>query len=112
MEREKLISLLLRLGLAFSFIYAAVAAFVNPSAWIGFLPEFLRGGGTLTAFSVGEIVLGIWLLSGWKTFHSAVLSAIAIAGIILFNFGALDIVFRDVAIFLMAIALAVLSKGR
>ena len=112
MEKEKLASLLLRLGLAFSFFYAAISAFINPTSWIGFLPEFLRGGGMLTAFSISEIILGLWLLSGWKTFYSSVLSAIVIAGITVFNFGSFDIVFRDVSILLMAIALAVLSKGK
>ena len=112
MEKEKLASLLLSLGLAFSFFYAAISAFINPNAWIGFFPEFLRSEIILNVFGVGEIVLGLWLLSGWKTFYSSVLSAIVIAGITVFNFGSFDIVFRDVSILLMAIALAVLSKGK
>lgn len=112
MEEEKLVSLLLRLGLAFSFFYAAIAAFINPTSWIGFLPEFLKSEIILNVFGVGEIVLGLWLLSGWKTFYSSVLSAIMITGIIVFNFGSFDIVFRDVSILLMAIVLAFLSKGK
>jgi hypothetical protein len=112
MKKEKLVSLLLRLGLAFAFIYAAISAFINPTAWIGFFPEFLRGEGVLMIFSVGEIVLGLWLLWGKKVFYAAILSALAMAGIVWFNFGAMDIVFRDVSILLMAIALAVLSRGK
>ena len=111
MKRDKLISLLLRLGLAFSFFYAAIASFVNPASWIGFFPSFLRSGSILFLFSIFEIIIGLWLVLGKKVFYAAVLSALSILGIIVFNFGAMDIVFRDVSILLMAIALAVLSYG-
>jgi len=111
MESRKLAIVLLRLGLAFSFIYVAIAAFVNPVSWIGFLPGFLRNETILFVFSIGEIILGGWLLVGWRTFYAAVVSAIVMSGIVVFNLGALDIVFRDVSILLMAIALIVLSRG-
>ena len=110
MEKEKLVSLFLRLGLAFSFFYAAIASFVNPEVWIGFFPEFLRNiNGIATVFSIYELILGGWLLSGKKVFYAAILSALTMFGIVIFNFNAMDIVFRDVSILLAAIALAVLS---
>ena len=105
------VSILLRLGLAFSFIYAAISSFINPSSWIGFFPSFLQNDILLMIFSIYEILLGIWVFSGKKLFYSSVLSSLTLFGIIVFNFGAFDIVFRDVAILAMAIALALLSKS-
>lgn len=120
MERESdrsiptsLVSFILRIGLAVVFLYAAVASFIEPDAWIGYLPislrhivpaDFLLGG-----FSTYEILLSFWLLSGKKILYAASLSAITLIGIIAANFGALDIVFRDFAVFFSALALIVLS---
>ena len=112
MKGQQLASLLLRLGIAFSFAYASIAAFINPTSWIGFLPTFLQNNTFLNIFSTGEIVLAIWLISGWKTFYPALLSALAMLGIIIFNLGALDIVFRDVTILLAALALAALTYNK
>ena len=112
MEKEKLVSLLLRVGIAFSFFYAAIASFVNQAAWIGFFPEFLQSELILNVFSIYEIIIGLWLISNWKVFYSAILSALSILGIIIFNFSAMDIVFRDFTILSASIALAVLSYER
>ena len=112
-DREVLVSFSLRIGLAVVFFYAAIAAFLDPNSWIGFIPLFVRSIiGPLTFLhihSFAEIVLGLWLLSNKKTFYAAILSALAIVSILIFNVGALDIIFRDVAIFFMAVALSILS---
>ncbi|HUZ92750.1 MAG TPA: hypothetical protein VNG29_01995 [Candidatus Paceibacterota bacterium] len=108
-----LVSFLLRIGLASVFLYAAVAAFIEPDAWIGYLPIFLRhifpANLLLAGFSTYEALLSLWLLSGKKAFYAALLAAITLVGIIVANIGALDIVFRDFAIFFSALALAALS---
>jgi len=113
-DNKYLVSFLLRTGLAIAFLYAAVAAFLDPTSWIGFIPLWLRniipGEIFLIIHSVGEIALALWLLSGKKTYLAAWLAALAMFSIIIFNLGALDIVFRDVAIMFMAIALAILSR--
>jgi len=109
MERDKLASLLLRLGIAFSFFYVVIASFLNPTSWIGFFPSFLQNESILIVFSIYEVIIGLWLMWGKKVFYAAILSAWTMLGIIVFNFGALDIVFRDVTILLAAVALAVLS---
>jgi uncharacterized membrane protein len=112
---NKRVSLILRIALAFSFIYAAISAFTTPNNWVGFIPDFLPGNFItyayyLTIFSVIEIALGLWLLSNKKVKYAAIVSAIVLAGITVFNLGAIDIVFRDVSLFLVAVALIFLSK--
>ncbi len=114
-DPKELAALLLRIGLAFVFFYAAIASFISPQNWIGFFPKFLRNvlsaSFLLTAFSVYEIILGLWLLSNKKIFYCAILSAIVMLAIVVTSWAALDVVFRDVAIFFMALALAVLTKN-
>lgn len=109
MGRNKHVSLLLRLGLAFGFIYVGISSFLKPQAWIGFLPGFLRSEGFLFVHAIFVILLGAWLIYGKKTFYSAIVSAVFLFLIVIFNLGALDIIFRDVSILLAAIALAVLE---
>ena len=109
-NKETLTSLFLRIGLAVVFLYAGVSSLVFPDNWIGFLPAFLRMSWILVLFSVYEIILGLWILSNKKTFYAAIVSALTVFGIVIFNLPRFDLIFRDVAIFFMAVALAVLSK--
>ena len=106
-------SLLLRVGLASVWLYAAVAATLAPTDWIGFIPLFVTGivpaKLALMGFSLLEAVLGGWLLLGWKPRYAALLSALMVAGIFLSNLSALIVTFRDIAIFFAALALAVLT---
>lgn len=114
MDKLKIASLLLRIGLAFVFFYAAVSAVISPENWIGFYPQWMRSivaDNALLAFhSIAEIVLALWLVSGKWTLYAAVLSSIWLLGIIVGTLGVFLITFRDVAILFSAVALAVLSK--
>ncbi|MBI2484384.1 hypothetical protein HYV71_04335 [Candidatus Uhrbacteria bacterium] len=113
MKKERVVSLLLRVGLAAVFGYAGVAAFLQPTSWIGYIPEFLRESFDsrflLTVFSGAEIIVALWLLSGRYLFMAGIISALAILGILTFNLGLFDVVFRDIAIFFAALALAYLE---
>ena len=115
MEKNlKIAKLLLRISVAFTFFYAAIFSFLNPNDWIGFFPIFIRdifsAQFLLTTFSFYELILGFWLVSGKWQFYAGLTSALTILGIIVFNFGAMDIVFRDVGLFFAALALAFLSR--
>lgn len=115
MKYERLISFLLRAGIAIAFLYAAIAAFLDPFAWIGFLPSWLDGMATrklfLLLFSSYEIVLALWLLSGKQALRAATFSSATLFLIILFNVASLDILFRDVPILFAALALMALTKN-
>jgi len=114
MKNEKLALFLLRLGIASVFLYAAIAATLEPSNWVGYLPQFLRRifpeGTLLRLFSAYQVVLSLWLLSGKKLLYPSVLSVLTFIAIIIANIGQLDIVFRDIAILFAALSLAVVSK--
>lgn len=108
----QLVSFFLRVGLAVVFLYAAISSFLNPLSWIGFFPSWLRAlipdTILLLLFSSYEILLSLWLFSSWRIVYAALFSIATLLSIIVTNLGALDIIFRDVAILFMAVALAVL----
>lgn len=113
MNQEHIISFFLRLAVAIPFLYAAIAALLQPDSWIGFIPSWVQslipGSLMLLGFSIYQLGLSLWLLSGKKALYSAILSAVTLAAITLPNLTVLDIVFRDIGLLLAAVALAVLS---
>ncbi len=110
LDNKMLTPLLLRIGLATVFMYAAVSAFLDPNEWIGYLPSFMTNmvdaRSILPFFSVSELALAAWLLSGVCVRYAALLCAAMLAGIVVFNFALLAISFRDIGLILAALALA------
>jgi uncharacterized membrane protein YphA (DoxX/SURF4 family) len=113
MKQQKLAEILLRIGLAATFAYAGFSAIVMPQAWIGFLPAFIghivAPSLALELFSVLEVGLAAWLLSGFWTRYAALATAVFTTGIMVVDLGALLVTFRDIAIIFAALALAVLA---
>ncbi len=102
-------ALLLRLGLALAFLYAAISSLKNPAAWESFLPtlltHYLRADVLLKFFSVYELLLALWLLSGKYVRYAGLLCALTFAGIVTSNVHAFDITFRDLALLFASLAL-------
>ena len=105
---NKIASLLLRIGLAAVLIYAGISQFMTPSDWVGYLPHFLTNHVSsqllLHIFSVYELIMAVWLLSGKYLKCSAALAAATFTGIILTNLAVLTITFRDIAMVFAALA--------
>jgi uncharacterized membrane protein YphA (DoxX/SURF4 family) len=114
LDKPGLAAWLLRLGLAVILLYAAIGSLIAPREWIGYLPapltDVVDGDILLKLFSVLELVLAAWLLSGVKVRYAALLTAAMLAGIVLTNFDLFAITFRDIALIFAALALATLSK--
>lgn len=112
LKKDILVSLLLRTGLAISFFYAAISSLISPVSWAGYVPEFLTSFINMKLYlpihSVYDFIIGFFLIIDYKTFYTSILAALTIFLIIIFNLPALDIVFRDIGLLLMAIALVVL----
>jgi uncharacterized membrane protein YphA (DoxX/SURF4 family) len=102
-------SLLLRFGLATIFLYAAISSFLVPEEWVGYFPQVLRdivpADILLPIFSIYELLLAGWLLSGLYVQYAALLSAATLAGIVVSNFQLFAITFRDIALIFASIAL-------
>lgn len=110
MNNQKAVNILLRLSIASVFLYAAVAATIQPYNWIGYIPQIAEkiapASLLLVGFSIFQLILGVWILIGWKAFYSSLISAFTLVAIIVANWGDINILFRDFAIFFAALALA------
>jgi len=114
MTKRKTILLLLRVGIAFAFLYPAIYAFQDSSDWIGYIPAWIEGMVPaeifLPFFSSFEVALAIAILFMKRPFYPAIIAAVTLFAIVIFNDGAMDILFRDIPIALMAIVLAMMIK--
>ncbi|KND49152.1 MAG: hypothetical protein AB203_02020 [Parcubacteria bacterium C7867-008] len=108
--------LLLRVGVAFSFLYPPINAFSDPNSWIGYFPSFVSSLPVepmllLHGFGVLEMVIAVWILSGWKIRIPSIVAAVLLITIVVFNGAQFPILFRDVSIALAALTLAFLPKS-
>lgn len=113
LDQEKAAILLLRLGLAFVFSFAAFTALTHPENYFKYVPTFISNLVPINLFllvhGIGEILLSIWLLTGKWTFWAAFASAILLFIVTLANLTEINILFRNVAIITGALALASLK---
>lgn len=102
---------LLRIAVAFAFVYPPLDAAANPDSWIGYFPPFMFSLGIpgevlLHGFGVIEIVIAVWILWGWRLEIPAAVASVMLVAIVVFNGAQFEILFRDIAIALAALALA------
>ncbi|PIR83722.1 hypothetical protein COU18_03545 [Candidatus Kaiserbacteria bacterium CG10_big_fil_rev_8_21_14_0_10_51_14] len=115
MNREKIAHVSLRIGVAFAFLYPPFNALSDPNAWIGYFPVFVKGyvpdEVLLHAFGIVEVVIALWILSGWRIFWPSVAATAMLLGIVILNPTNFQVLFRDLAIAAIPFALAVISYG-
>ena len=104
-------SWILRIGLAFAFLYPPIAAFFDPLSWVGYFPEIAReiipnNMVLLHVFGALEIALALWILWGRALFYSASLAAFILIIIVIFNYTQMDVLFRDITIAALALGIA------
>jgi len=109
-------SISLRLGIAFVLLAAAILGFLAPQNWVGYIPSFatsfLPANTILAILGLYEIVLAIFILFKKNAHWPALLACITFLGITLTNLSQFEIVFRDVGLALMALALFFIGKIR
>ena len=110
---EKIAKFLLRVGLAFVFSYAAIKMYFSPNNFLNYIPQFVSSILTLSQFllilGVYELILTVWLLSGWKVYIAAIIAAVFLASVTILNIDMFYVLFRNVSICLSALALAILE---
>ncbi|MCC7500529.1 hypothetical protein IT396_01860 [Candidatus Nomurabacteria bacterium] len=106
---------LLRAGAAFAFAYPAINAWGDPESWIGYFPPFVLGLGQavglsdftiLHLFGALEIGIALWFLWGKHIFWPSVLATVLLVAIVLFNMPQMQVLFRDLSIAALTLALA------
>lgn len=114
LKNPDLPALLLRIGFAATFLYAAVSTLINPDDWADFLPEFLTSIAPaqmlLKILAFYQLSLAAWLLSGVRVRWAALLMAATLTSVVAANLDLLIITFRDIALIFAALALALMSK--
>lgn len=117
--QDRAANIILRIGVAFAFLYPAIDAVLDPYSWIGYLPNFARtlahAAGMpdlvlLHAFGALEVVIALWILSGKKIFVPSLAATGLLAAIIVLNLQDFQVIFRDVSIAAGALALAVMNS--
>lgn len=110
-QHSQAVTILLRISIASVFLYAAVGATLQPDNWIGYIPlavnALIPAKQALLGFSLFQVVLCLWILSGWKAVYAGAVASLTLIAIIVANLSGLDVVFRDIAIFFAALALTV-----
>ena len=120
--RERVVEALLRIGVAIAFIYPAVEASFYPNSWVGFFPPWMVENLPfskellLHLFGASEIVIAVWILVGKRIFIPSMLAIAYLSSIVIFNWKFMDLLFRDIAILVIPIVLAIqsypLERGR
>lgn len=110
-------NLLLRIAIAFAFLYVAYASWAHPSDWIGYIPAFVKDFGlpenVLMMSLLGvHVILALWILSGWRIFIPSFAAAIFLGGVVYFNSNQLNVLFRDISLAIASLALAFSSSSR
>ena len=112
-NHEQAMSFVLRIGIAFVFVYPSIAALYDPASWIGYFPMFLRNMIPMVPLSMSftalELILAVWIVSGKKIFIPSVIASLLLLSIIFFNIHKFSVLFRNVGILSATIALAIHS---
>lgn len=98
-------------GLALVFLLAGSTKFLLPSFWTGYEPEFLRSLSLVTSHQllyiagVSEILLGVWLSTGWRKKFSAAISTLWLSAITVqvTSLGLYAIAIRDLGLVFLAL---------
>lgn len=115
-KSERLSSLLIRLGLAFVFLYAAVFMTISPEKYIDYFPKFMRdlvpGYTLLHVFAIFEVILSFFLIIGKFNFITAIISFVTMFALTVVNLDRFSVLFRNVSIILSALALVITSRKK
>lgn len=103
----------LRFGLGVVFLYAGIAAISDPTTWVSFVPAWISAILSPLSFlwihAIAELILGVSLILGIYIPIASLAGALDLLSILVF-YGIDAITFRDVGLFLAAIALFLLAS--
>lgn len=103
MQKEEYVSILLRLGVGFVFVWFGVDKFFHPAVWLGWVP--MPASNNLIYFlGAVETLVGLFILFGFLLKFAAIVASLMLFGIIV-SIPFSEISVRDISIFFAALAL-------
>jgi uncharacterized membrane protein YphA (DoxX/SURF4 family) len=116
MNEARKAHVILRIGTAFAFLYPPVMALQDPVSWFSYFPSFVRNlpienGVLLHTFGLIEVIIALWILFGKNIRIPSAIATVMLVVIVFFNLPQLDVVFRDLSIAAMTLALALWPKS-
>lgn len=103
---------ILRIGLGVTFIWIGIMIWQDPLGWGGFIKPWalsLMVGSleqTMKVTAVGDIVIGLWLLVGWKTWLPSALALLHLLVVVITS-GINSFTVRDIGLMGAALALVI-----
>lgn len=104
--------LILRVGIGLTFLLTGFLILSSKDKWVHMLPGwsmrfFKSPRAFMTGTAVGDIAIGLWLVSGYYTGIAAALAALHLLGVLIVS-GRHEFheVYRDVGLLMVSIALA------
>lgn len=111
MLRQSLASLVQKIGLSLSFIFATLIAFYRPIEAISFYPRLSFWDTNITAItSVGGIVcfiMAVWIISNKKKFLANLIATILVGLAMITNLTNLHFVLSLIPVFALALSLTI-----
>lgn len=109
--------LLLRVAIAFAFLYPPIAALSDPDSWFGYFPKAIQllpidHALLLHGFGLLEVLIALWILFGKRIRVPSILATVILSAIVALHLKSFDVLFRDVSIALAALALALTDRER
>jgi hypothetical protein len=109
--------LLLRVGVAFAFLYPPLAALGDPVSWFSYFPGFIQAlpvprDVLLHGFGLAEAAIAAWIVSGKRILVPSALATLILLAIVATNLSTFEVVFRDLSIACMSAALALRAHGK
>lgn len=112
-QTQRAAMMVLRIGVAFSFLYPPIDALLDPYSWLGYFPAFMRGYVPdmvlLHSFGIFEVVIALWILSGVRIRYPSIIAALVLCAIVFFDSNNFSVLFRDLSIAAAALSLALFS---
>ena len=114
MNKEKIINFLFRASIAFAFLWPALSAHIRPENWLGYFPAFILDSGipeslVLWGFTLFHLIIVIWMITGRFIFIPSIVAVVFLTAVVVMNLSQMDVLFRDISLALVAIALAIQS---
>lgn len=109
--------LILRIGVAFALLYPPYAALMDPQSWLGYFPGFVHSWNInelllLHSFGALEVILALWILSGWRILIPSAATTVLLLAIVVMNGNQFEVLFRDLAIAAATLALAIDARRK